>query len=382
MNQSEWSPRILAFFMVFALLGNDVIASVVALRHMPTLNQSIPNNTVSAELTSPFTLDAIPVNDNVASEGAQTASSLSPRNEMEIAKHYARTMDFEVLDSASSLRGYVTIDPTLVDAPSHIVNVTRNATFYRLDGQYQEPTSIAIGVDVSRLGSVSDLSLVKVFFLDRESNSWKVAEGLGIDQEVFRVKALVPAETDYFAGMISSPEMPEAAAYVPTSVSDIEPASPATGMRLIQPPSANRQGSATLSYPLWIPQGRNGMTPPLSVSYNSDGGTGWMGLGWNVPKSMISVDTKWGVPAYSPADETEPYVWDGEALFMEGNRRANRPTLNSSGEVVPLERNSAQSTVRFFPRVMNSYLEIERRGTSPSNYRWVVTDGVDRKSVV
>lgn len=379
MNQSEWSPRILAFFMVFALLGNDVIASVVALRHMPTLNQSIPNNTVSAELTSPFTLDAIPVNDNVASEGAQTASSLSPRNEMEIAKHYARTMDFEVLDSASSLRGYVTIDPTLVDAPSHIVNVTRNATFYRLDGQYQEPTSIAIGVDVSRLGSVSDLSLVKVFFLDRESNSWKVAEGLGIDQEVFRVKALVPAETDYFAGMISSPEMPEAAAYVPTSVSDIEPASPATGMRLIQPPSANRQGSATLSYPLWIPQGRNGMTPPLSVSYNSDGGTGWMGLGWNVPKSMISVDTKWGVPAYSPADETEPYVWDGEALFMEGNRRANRPTLNSSGEVVPLERNSAQSTVRFFPRVMNSYLEIERRGTSPSNYRWVVTDGAQNK---
>jgi len=56
---------------------------------------------------------------------------------------------------------------------------------------------------------------------------------------------------------------------------------------LIEPPQANNMGSASLSYPLEVPPGRVGMQPQLAVQYNSAGGNGWMGLGWDV--AMLDV---------------------------------------------------------------------------------------------
>ena len=49
---------------------------------------------------------------------------------------------------------------------------------------------------------------------------------LKVDHEKLRVEAMVPGETDYFSGLIQSPDMPEASAFAPTSISDIEPATP------------------------------------------------------------------------------------------------------------------------------------------------------------
>ena len=97
--------------------------------------------------------------------------------------------------------------------------------------------------------------------------------------------------TDYFAGIIKTPDMPEAGAFMPTSISDLEPASPATGINLIQSPKANQQGDANVSYPISIPPGRQGMQPQVSLSYSSSGGSSWAGYGWSVPVQSISVDT-------------------------------------------------------------------------------------------
>ncbi|GGH66650.1 hypothetical protein GCM10011318_04840 [Phaeocystidibacter marisrubri] len=288
------------------------------------------------------------------------------------SRNYARALDFEVLDSTVDLRGYVSFDAELSSIPSHINNVTRNAEAYRMDGEYEHAYPVAIGVDASRLKSISDIDHVQVLFFDRVTRSWKAAQTLRTDRDILRIEAMVPGETDYFAGLITSPEMPEANAYVPTSVSDIDPVNPATGMRLMQPPSVNRQGSANINYPLWIPQGRNGMTPPLSVSYNSDGGTGWMGMGWNIGSSSISVDTKWGVPVFDDIQESEGYVLDGEALFQEGGFRPNKAVKDSSGNVIVQLRQPSGS--RFFPRVQTSYQKIERLGGDPTKYFWKVTD--------
>ena len=42
----------------------------------------------------------------------------------------------------------------------------------------------------------------------------------------------------------------------------------------------NDAGAATISIPLEFPEGINGMTPKLSLNYNSQGGNGIMGHGW------------------------------------------------------------------------------------------------------
>ena len=41
-------------------------------------------------------------------------------------------------------------------------------------------------------------------------------------------------------------------------------------------------GAATWNMPLWLPAGRNGMQPALSLTYHSKGGTGTLGLGFGV----------------------------------------------------------------------------------------------------
>jgi hypothetical protein len=55
-------------------------------------------------------------------------------------------------------------------------------------------------------------------------------------------------------------------------------------------------GRATFSYPLWVPAGRNGMSPTVALSYSSgtvDGILGdvqspWVGTGWNIDSIEIS----------------------------------------------------------------------------------------------
>ena len=44
----------------------------------------------------------------------------------------------------------------------------------------------------------------------------------------------------------------------------------------------NENGAATISIPLEFPEGINGMTPHLSLEYNSQAGNGIMGLGWSL----------------------------------------------------------------------------------------------------
>src|SRR4051794_15432378 len=41
-------------------------------------------------------------------------------------------------------------------------------------------------------------------------------------------------------------------------------------------------GAATYSLPIWTPPGPNGLTPSISVSYNSQAANGLMGVGWNL----------------------------------------------------------------------------------------------------
>ncbi len=44
----------------------------------------------------------------------------------------------------------------------------------------------------------------------------------------------------------------------------------------------NENGAAVISMPLEFPEGINGMTPHLSLNYNSQGGNGILGLGWSL----------------------------------------------------------------------------------------------------
>ncbi len=95
-------------------------------------------------------------------------------------------------------------------------------------------------------------------------------------------------------------------------------------MNIMQPPSISPTGEASIQYPLDIPAGRAEMTPSLALTYSSDAGTGWLGVGWNIGSQSITIDTRWGVPDFPNNVQEEVYLLNGKSLSMEGEVKGNR----------------------------------------------------------
>lgn len=165
---------------------------------------------------------------------------------------------------------------------------------------------------------------------------------------------------------VTGPEGPEGTSFNPNQIKDIKAADPGAGVNLIEAPTADSTGDARLTYPLELPEGRAGLQPELSVAYNSAGGSGWTGVGWDLSTPSITVDTRWGVPRYDGAKETESYVLNGEQLTPVAHR--GEPQARTAEKV-------------FHSRVEGRFDRIVRHGDKPSNYWWEVTDKQGTRTV-
>ncbi|PRY87223.1 virulence plasmid B protein [Marinilabilia salmonicolor] len=252
------------------------------------------------------------------------------------------------------------IDVPALDAG--MVNVTAGHKGYRFlpDGtEFNDFVSLEMGYDTTLIPNGYSEDDIRTFYFDDKTHHWI---SIPKDTLLLASNSLVSKAhhfTDYINGIIKVPESPETQGYTPTSLKDVKAANPATGINLIQPPSANSMGNANLSYPINIPAGRQGMQPQLGISYNSGGGNGWLGLGWDLSVPSITVDTRWGVPRYDTINESETYLMMGEQLSP----------LAHKGEKILREKNK-----QFYPRVEGSFNKIIRRGDKPENYYWIVTD--------
>ncbi len=176
---------------------------------------------------------------------------------------------------------------------------------------------------------------------------------------------------DFINAVLKTPEMPETSAYTPTSIKELKAADPLEGLTLMQPPTANNSGTANLSYPIEIPAGRQGMQPSLALTYSSGGGNGWLGVGWDISIPSITVETRWGVPRYRTAWESEVYVYEGEQLVTKDGAGEFRKMAHRTNDTASIGRLSGN--VRFYPRKDEVFDSIVRHGNGPSDYWWTVT---------
>ncbi|HEY4110087.1 SpvB/TcaC N-terminal domain-containing protein [Puia sp.] len=188
-------------------------------------------------------------------------------------------------------------------------------------------------------------------FVVRSSGFAKVAGRLGKGMEA---ASAVPDDP-----IIDVPETPQTQGFVPTSIKDFKLADPTAGISLIDAPVANSQGNASLTFEMKLPAGRQGQQPDLPIQYNSDWGGSWLGNGWNLYTPAITIDTRWGVPRYDSALETEMYQLNGMQMAPTNNRSA-------------LVKRTSEK--RFYPRVEGDFSKVIRHGNSPSTYWWEVTE--------
>ena len=204
---------------------------------------------------------------------------------------------------------------------------------------------------------------IKTYYFDEEVGRWIALEKVTLDH----AKQTVTSHTDHFTDMIAAtitvPDSPQAANFNPTQIKDIKAADPGAGINLVEAPQANNMGDARLSYPIEVPPGRNGMQPQLAINYNSSGGNGWLGLGWDLPMQAVTIDTRWGVPRYDGTKDSETYMLNGEQLTPVAHRTAWDDLPTRSGD-----------RKEFHARVEGQFRKIIRHGTTPKDYWWEVID--------
>ena len=256
-----------------------------------------------------------------------------------------------------------------------LINVTAHNKAYRFlpHGQkFQADVEIEIPYDENLIPKGSGISEIRTFYFDEKLKNWQEVKIESIDSERKVIRIKTNHFTDYINGIIQVPESPSASAYTPTMMTDIKAAIPTAGMNIMQPPAARQTGDASVSYPLTLPPGRNGMTPQLGLIYSSEGGSGWLGFGWSMNIPSISLDTRWGAPVFSTEFETELYLLNGQQLIGDDKYLPHRHEDESCTTSLKLRQDGGSEGVRFYERKLGSFSNIRRYGTSPMDYSWVV----------
>ncbi|MGG5600778.1 RHS repeat-associated core domain-containing protein [Myroides sp. C8-3] len=250
-----------------------------------------------------------------------------------------------------------------------LVNVTPEKSAYRLlpDGiQFDQAVTLRLPYDATALPRGYSAKDIQVFYFDTTIKQWTKVQVIDVLEESQQVVALTTHFTDYVAGVILEPESPDGDAFAPTTLSGIQAVNPTENIPMVSIPQINDRGDAALTFPLILPQGRQGMTPDLSVNYNSGSDEGDFGLGWSLSVPTISVDTRWGVPLYDTAKETESYLLNGEELLLVKSDRTmyvphKDPLINRV------------SNAMFHKAQHNPNQVIKRLGTV-NNYTWLIED--------
>ena len=207
-------------------------------------------------------------------------------------------------------------------------------------------------------------SILMVGYLDKQQRQKQpavtaITDSIRHPAQTKRLIKITNAPGDPSPDGIEIPVAPETQGYAPTSIKDFEAGDPTTGISMISPPAANSLGSAVFSFNMNLPKGRQKMNPLVSIVYNNEGGSSWMGTGWNLTTPAIGIDTRWGVPRYDAGLETEMYLLNGEQLAPVNNRDT-------------FVARTAEK--RFYKRAEHDFNKIIRHGNSPLNYWWEVAE--------
>ena len=137
-------------------------------------------------------------------------------------------------------------------------------------------------------------------------------------------------------------------------------------------------GTASLSIPLPVSPAR-GLSPALTLSYNSGGGNGIFGLGWVLGLSSIKRKTDRALPKYFDRIDSDTYLFsEAEDLVPEYQKDPNGIFKKDANDRYMIKESldaSQQYTIRYYrPRIEGLFARIERWYDKQSGeIKWKVT---------
>ncbi len=222
------------------------------------------------------------------------------------------------------------------------------------------PARITVPYDSTLIPKGYTAADIHTYYYDEMHGKWTMLKHKSTDKHLATVTAETTHFTDVINGIIKVPESPETSNYVPTGISDLKAADPSAGIQQIEAPTANQNGTAALAYQFAVPEGRAGISAGAGLQYSSDGGSGFVGYGWSLPVQSIDIETRWGVPRFDSENESESYLLAGKQLSDRHYRKNG---------VQKREKDK-----RFYPMVEGGFSKIVRKGSTPEDYYWEVTD--------
>ena len=251
----------------------------------------------------------------------------------------------------------------LAPLPIDIVNVTPQNGGFRLLPHgtiFTKPINLQMTYDEELIPAGYTVADIRTYFFDEDQRKWTQISKKDLNKTVGHLTSSTNHFTDFINGIIKVPESPETNGYTPTSIKDLKAANPSANIQQMELPHPNNQGNLNTRINIKIPAGRNGMQPQIALSYNNEGGNGWLGLGWDYSTPAVSIETRWGVPRYDKDLETETYLLNGEQLTPLSHRDKFVPRY-------PKDH-------LFNRRVEGLFDRIIRHGDTPKEYWWEVTD--------
>ena len=101
--------------------------------------------------------------------------------------------------------------------------------------------------------------------------------------------------------------------------------------------SVNSSNStAGYNIPLPFSKSRNDFVPAVSLSYNSGGGNGIFGLGWNIDIHSIARKTEQELPLYRDTIESDTFIFSGTEKLVPQIKKDNAGnyTIEANGNYV------------------------------------------------
>src|SRR5690625_4251943 len=111
-------------------------------------------------------------------------------------------------------------------------------------------------------------------------------------------------------------------------------------------------GTGAMSVPLTVSPGRDGFAPQLNLTYDSGGGNGPFGLGWQLDLPAITRKTETGLPQYRDAQESDTFILSGLEDLV--------PVCADDGQRHVDDSVPGYIIHRYRPRVEGLYARIER----------------------